>query len=303
MLKILKKISCLEILLVILLIYLIYNFVFKKNYEGFIEEKKSFLRHSDSDIYDDFYANIYDKILFNSDKNDFEISYIFQNSSKKGLVLDIGCGTGHHVKKISDLNIKTIGVDNSLSMIKKAQKNYPDLTFKLANIMNTMEFPENTFSHIICLYFTIYYIQDKKQFLENCYHWLKPKGILVIHLVNVNKFNPIVPSATSFNNDSDRPTKSEITFDKFTYNSEFQQNKSINLNTVNLKEPNVIFKEVFKFNNKNKARVNEHKLYMSSQQSIISTAKEIGFNLKSYNEMKNIESYDYNYIYILQKLS
>ena len=135
MLKILKKISCLEILLVILLIYLIYNFVFKKNYEGFIEEKKSFLRHSDSDIYDDFYANIYDKILFNSDKNDFEISYIFQNSSKKGLVLDIGCGTGHHVKKISDLNIKTIGVDNSLSMIKKAQKNYPDLILQHGSIL------------------------------------------------------------------------------------------------------------------------------------------------------------------------
>jgi len=188
-------------------------------------------------------------------------------------------------------------------MIKKAQKNYPDLNFKLANITNTMEFPENTFTHIICLYFTIYYIKDKKQFLENCYHWLKPQGILVIHLVNVSKFNPIVPSATSFNNDSNRPTKSEITFDEFTYNSDFKQNKSINSNTCNLKEPNVIFKEVFKFNDKSKTRVNEHKLYMSSQQSIISTAKEIGFNLKSYTEMKDVDTYDYNYIYILQKLS
>ena len=81
MLKILKKISCLEILLIILLIYLIYNFAFKKNCEGFIQEKKSFFRHSDSDIYDDFYVNIYDKILFNSDKNDFEISYIFPKTS------------------------------------------------------------------------------------------------------------------------------------------------------------------------------------------------------------------------------
>ena len=51
---------------------------------------------------------------------------------------------------------------------------------------------------------------------------------------------------------------------------------------------------------KNKARVNEHKLYMCSQQSILGTAKEVGFILKSHVEMKEIQ-YDYNYLYTLQK--
>ena len=301
MLRILNKITYLEIILLVLLINLLIVFIFKKDKEGFIQEKNNFVRHTDKDIYDKFYTDVYDKILYNKDKNDFEINYIFSNPKKNNLVLDIGCGTGHHIKKLNDLKISCIGVDNSKAMIKKANENYPGLNFKLSNIMNTMEFPENKFTHILCLYFTIYYIKDKRLFLENCYNWLKPKGLLVIHLVNINKFDPIVPNATFFNKESNRPTKSEITFDQFDYKSDFQVDNSIDSNKINLNKPNVTFKEVFKFNNKNKTRVNEHKLYMSSQKSILSTAKEVGFLFKSQVEMNSIETYDYNYLYTLEK--
>ena len=76
----------------------------------------------------------------------------------------------------------------------------------------------------------------------------------------------------------------------------------MNFNTINLQQPNVIFKEQFKFNDKKKTRINEHKLYMSSQQSILAAAREIGFILQSQIEMKDID-YDYNYLYTLQKPS
>jgi len=296
----LNKISCLEIILFVLLISLLLAVLNRNNKEGFIDEKADFVRHTDNDIYDDFYANVYDKILHNDTKNNFEIENIFTNPSPNNLVLDIGCGTGHHVKLLSDLKIKALGVDNSSSMIKKCKSNFPDLNFKVSNILNTMEFPENTFSHILCLYFTIYYFKDKRQFLENCYQWLQPNGVLVIHLVNVNKFDPIVPSATDFDKESKRPTKSLIDFDKFNYKANFIHDKNMNFNTINLQQPNVIFKEQFKFNDKKKTRINEHKLYMSSQQSILATAREIGFILQSQIEMKDIE-YDYNYLYTLQK--
>jgi SAM-dependent methyltransferase len=298
----LNKISYLEIILFVLLISLLIVFFNKNNKEGFIEEKANFIRHTDNDIYDDFYATVYDKILHNDTKNNFEIENIFTNPSPNNLVLDIGCGTGHHVKLLNDLNIKALGVDNSSSMIKKCKSNFPGLKFKVSNILNTMEFPENTFSHILCLYFTIYYFKDKRQFLENCYQWLQPNGILVIHLVNVNKFDPIVPSATDFDTKSKRPTKSLIDFDKFNYKSNFIHDKNMNFNTINLQQPNVIFKEQFKFNDKKKTRINEHKLYMSSQQSILAAAREIGFILQSQIEMKDID-YDYNYLYTLQKPS
>jgi SAM-dependent methyltransferase len=298
----LNKITCLEIILFVLLISLLLVILNRNNKEGFIDEKSHFVRHTDNDIYDDFYANVYDKILHNDTKNNFEIENIFTNPSPNNLVLDIGCGTGHHVKLLSDLNIKALGVDSSSSMIKKCKSNFPGLIFKVSNILNTMEFPENTFSHILCLYFTIYYFKDKRQFLENCYQWLRPNGVLVIHLVNINKFDPIVPSATDCDTESKRPTKSLINFDKFHYKANFIQDKNINFNTINLLEPNVVFKEQFKFNNKNKTRINEHKLYMSSQQSILAAAREVGFILQSQIEMKDIQ-YDYNYLYTLQKPS
>jgi ubiquinone/menaquinone biosynthesis C-methylase UbiE len=219
-------------------------------------------------------------------------------------VLDIGCGTGHHVKLLNDLNIKALGIDNSNYMIHKCKSNFPELNFKKSNSSNIIEFPENTFSHILCFYFTIYYFKDKRQLLENCYHWLQPNGLLVIHLVNVNKFEPIVPNASYFDyeNDPIRPTKSGITFDNFNYKASFIQHKNINFNTITLQKPNVIFKEQFIFNNKKKTRINEHKLYMSSQQSILAAAREIGFTLHSQIEMKDIQ-YNYNYLYILQKSS
>lgn len=300
LIKKLKKISCLEIVMFVLLVSLFIVFILKKNKEGFIEEKADFIRYTDNDIYDNFYSNVYDKILFNDAKNNFELDYILKNKNENRLVLDIGCGTGHHVKMLSDNNIKAIGVDNSKSMIKKCRSKYPNLKFGEADVLNGMEFPESTFSDILCLYFTIYYFKNKRQFLENCFKWLKPNGVLILHLVDVNNFDPVVPNATFFDKNSKRPTKSEIEFDKFDYKANFKQDKNIDFDKANLTNPNVIFREVFKFNDKNKARVNEHKLYMSSQQSILGAAKEVGFILKSHVEMKEIQ-YDYNYLYTLQK--
>ena len=47
-----------------------------------------------------------------------------------------------------------------------------------------------------------------------------------------------------------RPTKSEIEFDKFDYKANFKQDKNIDFDKANLTNPNVIFREVFKFNDK-----------------------------------------------------
>lgn len=58
--------------------------------------------------------------------------------------------------------------------------------------------------------------------------------------------------------------------------------------------------KTFKFNNNNKTRVNEHKLFMASQTSILGLAREIGFILQSQTEI-GVETYEHNYLYTLQK--
>ena len=37
--------------------------------------------------------------------------------------------------------------------------------------------------------YSIYEFQNKKQFFNNCYNWLKPNGYLIIHLVDREKFS------------------------------------------------------------------------------------------------------------------
>lgn len=303
-----KKITCLEFTVFILGIVLLF-FLTKSHKETFIEERETFIRKTGNDVFDTFYAGIYDELLRNHAKDRFEATHVPLNEDSENIVLDIGSGTGHHVKMLTEANVSSvIGIDISPSMVAIAKKNYPELDFRVADVLNSMLFPPNTFTHISCIYFTIYYIKDKRLFFENCFKWLRPHGTLVLHLVNMNKFDPMIPAANPFVGVSPqaysptRITKSAIKFDMFDYNSDFQLNPEINANTLALSRPNVIFKETIKFNNKKKARINEHELYMSSQKSILSAARDVGFILQAQYDMASVE-YDYNYLYTLVKPS
>ena len=101
-----------------------------------------------------------------------------------------------------------------------------------------------------------------------------------------NPFIGVSPQAYS----PTRITKSTIIFDVFDYKSDFQLNKKIKANTLVLSEPNVIFKETIKFNNKKKAIVNEHELYMSNQNSILAAARDVGFILAAHVDSFDIEN-------------
>ena len=301
------KISFLEILLIVLIICFIINY-YKKytKKEGFVEIKEGFTRMTDKDVFDDTYVNIYDSLVYNESKNIFEVGRIFNSKTPniKQQILDIGCSTGHRVNMLNKDDNYVIGIDNSPAMIKKAKQNYPNLNFKLCDALNYMEFPENTFTHISCLYFTIYYIKDKKQFLENCYNWLQPGGVFILHLVDMHNFDPIIPASIQVinktTNDNKRNTESFVNFDKLDYKANFEIDKTIDNNSVNLNKSNTQFKETIKFKDPKKVRVNEHNLYISTQRSILACARDIGFILQSQEEMKSI-NYENNFIYTLQK--
>ena len=306
LLKKFEKITCLELILLILGFSLLIVFFFGTTKESFVEERETFVRKTDEDIFDDFYVNVYDNLLLDDAKNQFEVDYIRPDPQTKASILDIGSGTGHHVDLLTNTNTRVIGIDDSSAMIKIAQENFPKLNFRKASVLNTMEFPANTFTHITCLHFTIYYIKDKHLFLENCFRWLKPRGILVLHLVNMNKFDPTLHDATPLNKKSIAPPDlaidSVINFDIFDYKSKFKLDKNQNANTLRLDIPNATFKETFIFKDSRKARINEHRLYMSSQKSILGAAREVGFVLESQTDMNSI-GYNYNYLYTLVKPS
>jgi len=266
--------------------------------EGFEQQNDKFLFKTGNDIYDDFYSTIYDYLVHNDTKNTFELTQIFKETSpnSKSVVLDVGSGTGHHVGKIAQKNINVTGVDISPYMIQQARTNYPNQEFIEGDILNTQLFSFSTFTHIFCLYFTIYFLKDKRHFFDNCMDWLMPGGYLVVHLVDPVKFDPILPPGNPLYIVSPqkyakkRITKTKINFNKFVYHSNFKHDPS---NEV------AIFEEKFQFKNGN-SRKQEQVLYMEDTEQIVAIAQQCGFILHSKIDMVKC-AYEYQYLYVFMK--
>ena len=304
MLKHIKKCSVwLKLILVFILLLAVImisnKFLGEQFVEGYENQGKKYELKRNNDLYDSFYSKIYDNLVFDEIKNNYEISEIERNTdlTKKSKLLDVGCGTGHHVGGLLKLGYDAQGIDKSSEMVNQAKKNYPDGKYKTGSALQVINYPKNMFSHITCLYFTIYYVQNKMQFFENCYYWLKPGGYLILHLVNRDKFDPIINTANPLHMVSPqkyakkRITNSVVKFNRFKYKANFELEKNRNVGH---------FKEIFKYDKSGKIRENQHLLYMDTQKHILSLAKSVGFVMKGKVDMVNC-MYEYQYLYILQK--
>lgn len=255
-------------------------------------------------LYDNFYANVYDDLVFSKMKDDFEIGEIINSTrpSSDSRILDIGSGTGHHVSNFSANGYKATGVDISPAMVDKAKKNYPELEFKQGDVLETMTFPSNSFTHITCLYFTIYYIKNKQLFFENCMHWLRPGGYLAVHMVDRDNFDPILPAGDPFGIVSPQKyskTRITSTIVKFT-GYDYKSNFDIKTDEKGMETPNASLQETFKNKKNGKVRKNIHRFYMPTQMDILAIAKSVGFILIAKIDMIKCQ-YTNQYIYILQK--
>ena len=301
--QIYKKITPWQKVLLFCIIVLIINYCcYPKQsiIEGF-DEINDFKVYNNDELFDSFYCAIYDDLVKSDLKNAYEIGIIKNNTTynNKSMILDVGSGTGHHVSLLSKGGASVIGLDKSKDMIKIAKKLYPKLDYRQGNVMNTMIFQDSVFTHITCLYFTIYYLKNKEQFFQNCYKWLVPNGTLTIHLVDKFKFDPIIDASDPFINVSPqkyakkRITNSTVAFDRVKYAADFTITKS----------DEALFEEKItpKISN-GKARVNKHTFYMPTQTQIIGMAKNAGFIMLAKSNMKDC-SWDDQYLYILQKPS
>ncbi len=210
-------------------------------------------------------------------------------------LLDIGSGIGKQVDIFDKMGATCTGLDNSISMINHSKYHHNQSEFKYGNAMDFMNFPAESFTHITCLFFTIYYIKDKPRFFKNCYDWLMPRGYLAIHMVDRNKFDPILEAANPLfllspqKYAKKRITNSIVKFTNFDYKANFK-----------LKNDVANFDEFFKDKKTSKVRQNQHTLYMESQNKIISIAKSTGFILKGKIDMTRVQ-YEHQYIYIFYK--
>jgi SAM-dependent methyltransferase len=271
---------------------------FNKMKEGF-EQSDQFLFKTGNDVYDDFYADIYDYLVFSNQKDEYEVGEIVNKTTptSHSRILDVGSGTGHHVAGLASRGFDVLGIDISPSMVKKAKKDFPQYKFEVGDATNSGEFGPNSFTHIMCMYFTIYYIQDKIQFFRNAMKWLKPGGYLILHLVDRDQFDPILPPGNPLLYVSPqryaqkRITSTKVKFDDFRYSAEFKLNPDTNI---------AIFEEKFKNDSDGKVRKNEHVMYMPKLDNIVADAQQQGFILDSKVDLLNIQ-YEYQYLYIFIK--
>lgn len=286
--------------IVLLLIVVMYFKPFKRplSVEGF-EQSDKFLLKTGAGIYDGFYSDIYDYLVYNNIKDSYEVGEIINKTSpsEESVILDVGSGTGHHVADLASKNYNVVGMDVSPAMINKAKEFYPDYNFVVGDALKSDKFHPNSFTHILCLYFTIYYMKDKMLFFKNCMNWLKPGGYLILHLVDRDMFDPILPPGNPLIMVSPqkyadkRITNTSITFNDFKYDANFDLDENTDVAT---------FSEKFKFADSGKVRKNEHKMYMPTSDSIIQMAQEVGFLLQGQVDLVKV-AYEYQYLYILVK--
>lgn len=220
-------------LLFILAILMILIIWFKKQdlsafYEGFTQETP-YLFKNGNNVYDDFYAEIYNQLMIPQKRSVFEMNKIIEMTSpdKKSCFLDIGSGTGEISGQLVKKGYDVYALDISQSMINYIDKNHPNVNTKCGNAKESITYEKGSFSHILATGMSIYLFENKDEFLRNCFYWLKPGGYLILHLVDREKFDTIVPRGKPAllkypqKYASSRITNTNIDFIDFKYNGKY----------------------------------------------------------------------------------
>jgi ubiquinone/menaquinone biosynthesis C-methylase UbiE len=249
-------------------------------------------------LYDQFYAKIYDTIVDGEVRQKQEVGLTliwakgFRPEVKTLQVLDIGSGTGGDVEEFRKEKVgKVVGLDAADSMVAVARKKFPKNDYRVGEAENIGLFSAGEYNLATMYYFTYYYLRDRDQVFRNIFNWLQPGGCLVVHLVNREKFDPILEAASPFVAFSvqkyakDRITRSKVTFDKFEYEADF-----------NLDDAKAEFREEFRFKGSKKIRRQVHHLRMPKMDDIVAEIENNGFTYKQFIDLTAI-GYEYQYLF------
>lgn len=125
----------------------------------------------------------WDSNLYNT-KHNFVTNYGFDilkilMPQPHELILDLGCGTGDLTDNIAKAGAKVVGIDSSPSMIKKAQLNFPEIKFMVAD-GHDFNFDyqfDAVFSNA-----ALHWMTQPKKVIANVYASLKPGGRFVFEM-------------------------------------------------------------------------------------------------------------------------
>jgi len=131
------------------------------------------------------FAEYYDRIYLNMNDYEKEAEIIrsivrrFERVPSQTL-LDIGCGTGEHLKHLSG-HFRSTGLDLSREMIDTARSKAPGARFEVADMMNFRM--AERFDVITCLFSAIGYVRNRRNLaktLSNFHDHLSETGLAIV---------------------------------------------------------------------------------------------------------------------------
>jgi len=261
--------------------------IWSSSREGF-EAGESIMLEDPDKYYDAVYASIYKALWHSDQKLEYEKVSIqdiaLADRTKTDVkVLDLCCGVAPHACWFQNMGVEYTGVDTSVPMIEQARKECPSAKFQKGDVTQSALFPPKSCSHTLLLGFSAYMFPNIKIVSDNAYMWTNPGGFFIVHLVEPDKYDPLLDLASPFAAFSlqkysyDRQTKSEVFFDDFKYAGTFQKKKN---------EEDATFSEVMtyydteKSPNNIKYREQKQRWNMPALESMIDTIKTSGFRMQ-----------------------
>jgi SAM-dependent methyltransferase len=141
--------------------------------------------------YDDYFS--YNKLF------EFDGQVLLSHFKKKGLVADLGCGTGRALVPLARRGYTGLAVDLSLPMLREVRQkslaeNLPIQCVR-SNLVELDCLAAESVDYAICLFSTLGMIRgraNRQQILEHARRILKPGGMFVVHVHNYwyNLYDP-----------------------------------------------------------------------------------------------------------------
>jgi 2-polyprenyl-3-methyl-5-hydroxy-6-metoxy-1,4-benzoquinol methylase len=110
---------------------------------------------------------------------------LINREGKKGMLLDIGCGTGEFLNKVKMDGWKTIGIEPSLSARKQCIDHF-NLDVKDVNELANL--PSKSFD-VITMWHVMEHVAHLNERVQKLKELLKPDGVLIVAVPNRNSYD------------------------------------------------------------------------------------------------------------------
>lgn len=93
-------------------------------------------------------------------------------------LLDVGCGTGHHMASLRRRGFRVAGLDGSEAMLEHSRANNPGADIRLADVED-VPFPSESFDYVLCIE-VLRYLPDPTRCIKEIARVLKPGGTCLV---------------------------------------------------------------------------------------------------------------------------